>query len=228
MHGGTISSADHWLGFWIPKIEATQSYQQGHLAIIITWDEGIDPLNYPSKCAPGTDCKLINTPSQVGPFDCTQGDENNNPIITSSQAATGGDLLIGGNDSPQCHIPTIVMSAGTPAGTTDTTFYTHYSMLKTTEELLGLPQIQNNNSLEVGTTNCAYGVSNHLYPLGISTRTTCDQWGAGDNLSGANDFCTISTGLNCGSAAPTIPGGTIATNGINPQRTAYSKVGPTS
>ena len=40
---------------------------------------------------------------------------------------------------PSCHIPTIVVGPYTPAGTVDNTFYTHYSMLRTSEELLGLP-----------------------------------------------------------------------------------------
>lgn len=40
---------------------------------------------------------------------------------------------------PSCHIPTIVVAPYTPAGITDSAFYTHYSMLRTTEELLGLP-----------------------------------------------------------------------------------------
>jgi hypothetical protein len=36
------------------------------------------------------------------------------------------------------HIPTIVASPSTPAGTTSSTAYDHYSLLRTTEELLGL------------------------------------------------------------------------------------------
>jgi phospholipase C len=40
---------------------------------------------------------------------------------------------------PGCHIPTLVFSTGTRGGTENSTFFSHYSMLKTTEELLGLP-----------------------------------------------------------------------------------------
>ena len=40
---------------------------------------------------------------------------------------------------PSCHIPTIVVAPYIPSGTVDNTFYTHYSMLRTAEELLGLP-----------------------------------------------------------------------------------------
>jgi hypothetical protein len=40
-----------------------------------------------------------------------------------------------GNDQ---HIPTLVVSPSTPAGVTSTTTFDHYSMLRTTEEMLGL------------------------------------------------------------------------------------------
>jgi phosphatidylinositol-3-phosphatase len=38
-----------------------------------------------------------------------------------------------------CLVPTIVVSPSTPVGTTSGAFYDHYSLLRTTEELLGLP-----------------------------------------------------------------------------------------
>ncbi|MEA2506241.1 MAG: phosphatidylinositol-3-phosphatase [Actinomycetota bacterium] len=40
---------------------------------------------------------------------------------------------------PGCHIPTLVFSSGTTGGTKVATFFSHYSMLRTTEEVLGLP-----------------------------------------------------------------------------------------
>jgi hypothetical protein len=39
------------------------------------------------------------------------------------------------------HIATVVMSPSTPVGMVDATNYNHYSMLRTTEEMLGLPAI---------------------------------------------------------------------------------------
>jgi phospholipase C len=42
---------------------------------------------------------------------------------------------------PSCRVPTIVISPSTPAGTTSGTFFSHYSLLATTEELLGLPRL---------------------------------------------------------------------------------------
>lgn len=40
-----------------------------------------------------------------------------------------------------CRVPTIVISPSTPVGTTSGTFFSHYSLLATTEELLGLPRL---------------------------------------------------------------------------------------
>ena len=40
-----------------------------------------------------------------------------------------------------CRVATIVISPTTPAGTTSGTFFSHYSLLATTEQLLGLPKL---------------------------------------------------------------------------------------
>lgn len=41
-------------------------------------------------------------------------------------------------DDAGCHIPTLVFSTGTTAGSSDNTYFDHYSMIRTAEELLGL------------------------------------------------------------------------------------------
>jgi phospholipase C len=45
-----------------------------------------------------------------------------------------------------CRVPTIVISPSTPAGTASGTFFSHYSLLGTTEELLGLPKLASASS----------------------------------------------------------------------------------
>jgi phosphatidylinositol-3-phosphatase len=40
-----------------------------------------------------------------------------------------------------CRVATIVISPSTSPGTTSGTFYSHYSLLATTEQLLGLPKL---------------------------------------------------------------------------------------
>jgi hypothetical protein len=46
-----------------------------------------------------------------------------------------------GTTDASCRVPTIVISPTTPRGTTSRTFYSHYSLLGTTEQLLGLPRL---------------------------------------------------------------------------------------
>jgi phospholipase C len=45
-----------------------------------------------------------------------------------------------------CRVPTIVISPSTPAGTTSGAFFDHYSLLATTEQLLGLPKLASASS----------------------------------------------------------------------------------
>ncbi|MDX6417437.1 MAG: phosphatidylinositol-3-phosphatase [Trebonia sp.] len=45
-----------------------------------------------------------------------------------------------------CIVPTIVISPSTPAGTTSGPFFDHYSLLGTTEQLLGLPKLASASS----------------------------------------------------------------------------------
>jgi hypothetical protein len=45
-----------------------------------------------------------------------------------------------------CIVPTIVISPTTPAGTKSGTFFDHYSLLGTTEQLLGLPKLASASS----------------------------------------------------------------------------------
>ena len=80
------------------------------------------------------------------------------PLITSSKVYQDGDTVIllvwdegaGGstgekcynNTSDQsCHVPAIVIAPSVKAGTVVSTQFDHYSLLKTSEQLLGLPQI---------------------------------------------------------------------------------------
>jgi phosphatidylinositol-3-phosphatase len=51
-----------------------------------------------------------------------------------------------------CRVPTIVISPTTPAGITSRAFFSHYSLLATTEQLLGLPRLGQAASAPVLTT----------------------------------------------------------------------------
>jgi hypothetical protein len=88
-----------------------------------------------------------------------QGDSwlsSNLPAILNSQAYTSGSTAVfitfdegsGGSTGENCvtsttdescHVTTIVVSPSTPAGATSAANFSHYSLLRTSEELLGLP-----------------------------------------------------------------------------------------
>jgi len=85
-HDCTTAVADRWLGAMLERITTSPSYQQGGVAVFVTWDEGI-------------------------------GDNQ--------------------------HVATVVISPGVPRGTRAAQQFTHYSLLRTTEALLGLPPLGN-------------------------------------------------------------------------------------
>jgi hypothetical protein len=90
-----------------------------------------------------------------------QGDawlNNNLPMILASPEYTSGTTAVfvtfdegTGGESPEdcsantadnsCHVLTEVISPSTPAGSTSATLFNHYSLLATTEQLLGLPAL---------------------------------------------------------------------------------------
>lgn len=49
-----------------------------------------------------------------------------------------GEDCVKNTADPSCRVPTIVISPSTKPGTQSTRFFTHYSLLKTTEQLLGI------------------------------------------------------------------------------------------
>ena len=90
-----------------------------------------------------------------------QGDTwlaNNLPVILNSPEYQSGSTVVfitwdegtGGKSGeacatntsdPSCQVATIVISPSTPVGSTSATLFNHYSLLGTTEQLLGLPAL---------------------------------------------------------------------------------------
>jgi phosphatidylinositol-3-phosphatase len=70
----------------------------------------------------------------------------NTVVFITTDEGAGSDERLGENcaskhldrHQPSCHVSTIVVGANVPTGKQVGTFYTHYSMLRTTEDLLGL------------------------------------------------------------------------------------------
>lgn len=80
------------------------------------------------------------------------------PLLTSGPNYRSGDTVVfitwdegsGGSDGESCtsntsdqscHVATLVLSPSTAPGRKSSTFFNHYSLLKTTEQLLGLPYL---------------------------------------------------------------------------------------
>ena len=64
-------------------------------------------------------------------------------FITWDEGAGGksGEACATNTTDGSCHVATIVISPSTPAGATSGTLFNHYSLLGTTEQLLGLPAL---------------------------------------------------------------------------------------
>ncbi|HEV2592074.1 MAG TPA: alkaline phosphatase family protein, partial [Gaiellaceae bacterium] len=62
-------------------------------------------------------------------------------IITWDEGygGTSGESCATNTTDQSCHVAAIIVSPYTPAGTANNTLFNHYSLLKTTEQMLGLP-----------------------------------------------------------------------------------------
>jgi phosphatidylinositol-3-phosphatase len=61
-------------------------------------------------------------------------------VLTWDEGDSGGSGDCARNTTePGCHVATVVVSPTTRAGTRSGALFDHYSLLKTTEQLLGLP-----------------------------------------------------------------------------------------
>jgi hypothetical protein len=96
MHDGTVAQGDAWLAANVPAILNSSAYQNGNVALFITWDEG-------------------------------EGGKSNDCATNLTDIG--------------CHVPTLVITPSTSPGTQSSTLFNHYSLLGTTEQLLGLPPL---------------------------------------------------------------------------------------
>jgi phosphatidylinositol-3-phosphatase len=93
----------------------------------------------PDKCSATHDCPVAAGDlwlSQIVPqlLDSPQYQSGTTAIFLTWDEADGG---------VDQRIATLVIAPGTPAGAQDASMYTHYSLLRTTEEMLGLPLLAN-------------------------------------------------------------------------------------
>lgn len=154
-------------------------------------------------------------------------------FITNDEGGSGTSDHVIGEDcanqtlapsQPSCHIPTIVVAPYIHSGTQDGTFYTHYSMLRTTEELLGLPLLGLAASANSMTANFNLG-SGGSQPPTLQPVTNLTATATGTTTIGlswtASALATSYTVLRNGTQVGTTSGTTFSDTGLTPG-TTYS------
>jgi phosphatidylinositol-3-phosphatase len=74
-------------------------------------------------------------------------------FITRDEGTGGknGEACATSTSDASCQVATIVVSRNTPTGSTSATLFNHYSLLGTTEQLLGLPALGSASSADLMT-----------------------------------------------------------------------------
>jgi len=92
--------------------------------------------------AQGSEWLRANLPAILGSPAYTSG---TTAIFITWDEGSGGstaESCYNNTSDESCHVPTIVISPSTRAGTTSGSFFNHYGLLATTEQLLGLPRLR--------------------------------------------------------------------------------------
>jgi hypothetical protein len=110
---GGLNQADKFLATWVPRITASPAYQQGGL-IFITFDESGDDTNAKACC---------------GEQDSLGYTDPSHPNVNEPGLYGPGGGRVGA----------VALSPFIKPGTTSGVDYNHYSLLKTMEEIFGLP-----------------------------------------------------------------------------------------
>jgi phospholipase C len=69
---------------------------------------------------------------------------------------TAGEDCLATLKDTSCHVATVVLSPYTKPGTTSSALFSHYSLLSTTEQLLGLPSLRTASSSSTQTMRSAF------------------------------------------------------------------------
>jgi phosphatidylinositol-3-phosphatase len=108
----SLARGDRWLRTWVTRIVDSASYRtDANTVLFITWDEGAGGAGHPGA-------------------HCEHPPERRERLAENDEA--GPD---------HCHVALLVVAPSTPRGARSDAWFTHYSLLRTTEELLGLPPL---------------------------------------------------------------------------------------
>jgi hypothetical protein len=151
---GGLASADAFLQYWIPIIQASAAYQQDGM-ILVTFDEGESTTAFTYNSSNLITSMTVNYPGQIccnqqpGPnlsssrpatYSVTlpQAYASAFGLPASAVAPTGVNLTFGMSNYGGDKVGAIVLSPFAKAGSISTTQYNHYSMLRSLEQIFGV------------------------------------------------------------------------------------------
>ena len=167
---GGLKSADNFLAYWVPIIQASPAYQQDGM-IVITFDEGESTSSYTFNSSNLITSLTVTYPGaiccnqQPGPnlsssrpasYNVTlpQAYASSFGIPAAEVAPTGVSLTFALNNYGGDKVGAIVLSPFAKAGSISTTQYNHYSMLRSLEQIFGvsayLGYANDSNLLRIG------------------------------------------------------------------------------
>ena len=103
MHDGTVADGDSWLASNLPTIFSSQAYQNGTVAVFVTWDEGEG--GNASNCAVNTSDVGCHVATLVVSPSTAPGTQSGNLYNHWSLLSTAEQLL---------HLPALGQAAGAP------------------------------------------------------------------------------------------------------------------
>jgi phosphatidylinositol-3-phosphatase len=137
-----LESADRWLGNWLPIITASPAYQSGRTAVFVAWDEG-----------------GVSLWSQItARLKRTHPAERGKPCELETM-------------EQRCHVALLVISPAVQRCARSEVPVNHYSLLKTTEELLGLPLLAHAGDAVTKSMSAEFGLEHRA--VGARTKSGC-------------------------------------------------------
>jgi hypothetical protein len=151
---GGLKSADAFLKYWIPIIQASPAYQQDGM-IVITFDEGESTSSYTYNSSNLITALTVTYPGaiccnqQPGPNMSSSRPASYNVTLPPAYASafglpaayvapTGVSLTFALNNYGGDNVGALVLSPFVKAGAVSTTQYNHYSMLRSLEHIFGV------------------------------------------------------------------------------------------
>lgn len=139
-HPGGLASSDAFLRTWVPKILDSPAYRQDGL-LVITFDES--DFSPPDSTTDRVTGKTIITQSAAGEHCCGQriGPNVTRPMAETFVESPTLDYVVKAQGYGGDRIGAVLLSPFIKPGTVSDTPYNHYSLLRSVEDIFGLPHL---------------------------------------------------------------------------------------